>query len=132
KYIVTNDAKGSTPNRLHVTEAGYFDDDEDIIEAYNALPDEALCVVESTANGMGNWFETTFSDAWRARKKKEPHEFHAIFHPWFQDPNNRVASTSNMMLRFENEARALQEKFKLTDEQIFWWDRKKQSNRALV
>jgi hypothetical protein len=88
KYIITNDVKGATPNRLHVTEAAYFPKDESIIESFNALPDDALGIAESTAKGMGNWFEMTFTEAWTA-KKKQDHEWYAIFHPWFEDPNTR-------------------------------------------
>lgn len=132
KYVVTNDAKGSTPNRLHITEAAYFADDEQIIEAINALPEDALGIVESTACGMGNWFEMTFNDAWAALRAGRYHPWHALFDPWFDDPNNRVSSLEGRSLRYEDEARALQEKFGLDDGQIFWWDQKKQDNRDLV
>ena len=132
KYIVTNDVKGATPNRLHVTEAAYHPRDEDIIESFNALPDEALGIAESTAHGVGNWFEMTFTEAWTARLAGKKSRWYPVFHPWFEDPNNRVKTVDGMTLRYENEARGLKEKYGLADEQIFWWDQKKQDNRELV
>lgn len=131
KYIVTNDAKGSTPNRLHITEAAYFQKDETIVESLNALPEEALAIAESTAHGMGNWYEITFSEAWAAHQAGHKHSWYPLFQAWFEDPNNQTDPTEKE-LRYENEARMLQEKFHLTDPQIFWWDAKKQSNRDLV
>lgn len=132
KYIVTNDVKGTTPNRLHITEAAYFDEDEKIVEAFNALPEDALGIAESTANGMGNWFEMTFNDAWAAYQAGKYHPWLPLFDPWFVDPNNRVLSIEGRSLRFESEALALKEKFNLSDFQIYWWDQKKQDNRGLV
>ncbi|PQO47386.1 hypothetical protein [Blastopirellula marina] len=128
KYIVSNDLKGTTPDILHITEAGYFDDDERIKEALNALPPHGICVVESTAHGMGNWFEKTFNAAWAAMLEGVSFPWLPIFNPWFADPTNIVAVTEDMKLRFEDEARALQERYGLTDEQIFFWDQKKIDN----
>jgi hypothetical protein len=138
KYTVTGDVKGSTPNRLHGTEVGYFKRDENIIESINALPDDALGIMESTANGVGNWFEKTFMEAWIAWKKGEPTTWYPIFHPWFQDPNNRLPSAEGLRLKYETELRDLAAKLQeregilLTDEQLLWWDRRKQDNYDLV
>lgn len=137
KYVVTQDIKGATPNRLHITEAGYFEKDEAIIESINALPDEALCVAESTAHGVGNWFEQTFMEAWIAWKAGKFFKWRPVFHPWYEDPNNRVPKVEGMALRYEAEARAMREKLQaegieLCEKQLFWWDQKKQDNRDLM
>ncbi|QDT46178.1 hypothetical protein Pan258_01950 [Symmachiella dynata] len=132
KYIVSNDLKGTSPDILHISEAGYFDHDETIIESLNALPPHGIAVVESTAHGMGNWFETTFMDAWVAAQAGNPTHWLPVFNPWYADPYNRLVDITGLILRYEDEARELQEKYGLTDAQIFWWDQRKQENRDLV
>lgn len=132
KYVVSCDLKGTTPDILHVTEAAYFDNDEVLKESINALPPHGVCIVESTAHGVGNFFEQTFMEAWTAQQAGEPTQWLPIFNPWFTDPTNRVPSIVGLKLRYESEARELQQRFDLTDEQIFWWDQMKQINRELV
>lgn len=132
KYIVSSDLKGTTPDILHASEAGYFEDDEVLKESINALPPHGVCILESTAHGVGNFFEQTFMEAWTAYRQGRDTLWLPIFNPWFTDPTNRVPSTVGLTLRYENEARALQEKYRLDDEQVFWWDQMKQINRELI
>jgi len=132
KYIVSTDIKGTTPDIEHIAEAAYFQNDERILEALAALPPHGICIVESTAHGMGNWFEQAFNEAWAAKQAGKDHEWLPIFNPWYADPYNRVQNTKGMSLKYEAEAKDLQERFKLADEQIYWWDRRKQEHRDLV
>lgn len=132
KYSVSGDLKGSTPDILHLTEVAYFPSDEKLGESIASLPPHGICVAESTAYGEGNWFNTTFMEAWTANKAGKYHEWHAVFNPWHADAYNRVTVTPEMTLRYEAEARALQERYGLSDEQIFWWDQRKTDHRGLV
>lgn len=132
KYIVSNDLKGTSPDILHGTEVAYFANDEIIQESVNAVPPHGIVIFESTAHGVGNWFEITFMDAWTTAKAGKNHHWLPIFNPWFADPFNRVPTIDGLTLRFDAEARELQERYGLTDEQIFWWDQRKQENRDLV
>lgn len=132
KYIVSCDLKGTSPNILHVSEAGYFRDDEKLKEAVNALPPHGICIMESTAHGVGNFFHTTFMEAWTDLKAGKTPQWFPVFEPWYADPYSRVLTIEGLELRYENEARELQEKYGLSDEQIFWWDLRKQDNRELV
>jgi hypothetical protein len=132
KYVVSCDLKGTSPDILHLTEAAYHDHDETIQESINALPPHGICIAESTAHGVGNWFEYTFMDAWLAQQEGRDSQWFATFDPWFEDPANVVPSVEGLTLRYEAEARELQQTYGLIDEQIFWWDRAKQINRDLV
>lgn len=132
KYVVSTDVKGTTPNRLHITEAGYFKDDEVIKESILSVPPTGQIIVESTAHGMGNWFEQTFSEAWVAAQKGEKTNWHPIFHPWFDDPVNRDLSPDGYVFKYESEARALQEEYGLDEAQTVWWDKQKRDLRDLV
>ena len=119
KYIVSCDLKGTTPDILHITEAAYFTSDELLKEAINALPPHGICIVESTAHGMGNFFEQTFMDAWTAHLAGRDTQWLPIFNPWFTDPTNRVPSINGLTLRYESEAKELQAKYGLSDEQMY-------------
>lgn len=132
KYAVSGDLKGSTPDILHLTEVAYFPDDERLGEAIASLPPHGLCVAESTAYGEGNWFHLTFIEAWAARKAGKYHEWLPVFNPWFADPYNRVTVTAEMQLRYEAEAKELQQRYGLDDGQVFWWDQRKAEHRDLV
>ena len=132
KYIVSNDLKGTTPDILHISEVAYFKQDEVIQESINALPPHGVCIAESTAHGVGNWFETTFMENWTDYLAGKKTLWLPVFNPWFADPTNRVQDYTGLELRYESEARALQEKYALDESQVFWWDRAKQTNRDLV
>jgi len=132
KYIVSNDLKGTTPDILHISEVAYFPQDEVIQESINALPPHGVCIAESTAHGVGNWFETTFMENWTAHLEGKTTLWLPVFNPWFADPTNRVTDTAGLTLRYESEAKQLQETYGLDDLQMFWWDQAKQTNRDLV
>jgi hypothetical protein len=88
KYIVSTDVKGTSPDILHISEDAYHEHDEAIKESLNALPPYGVCIAESTAHGVGNWFETTFSEAWAEQLAGKMTQWLPIFHPRFADPTN--------------------------------------------
>ncbi len=71
-------------------------------------------------------------EAWAARKAGKYHEWLPVFNPWFADPHNRVTVTPDMQLRYEVEARELQQMYGLDEGQIYWWDKRKTERREKV
>lgn len=94
---------GSTPNTIHFSEAAKFQGDykrqrDIIMNVLNAVPlrGTSCVVVESTANGVGNWFEQTWKEAWKERDKpKNPGDWVPIFLSWKDDPANTLDVPSN-------------------------------------
>src|SRR5580704_13683666 len=56
----------------------------------------------------------------------------AVFNPWYRDPYNRVTVTPEMTLRYEAEARDLQQRYGVDNAQVFWWDQRNTEHRELV
>lgn len=126
KYSVDVEARGKTPTYLHISEVAYIDDTEKLEDTIESLPLGAVGIVESTANGKGNWFHKTFERNMRVLKEGGEPEWYPLFFAWFDDPINRYPSEGKMgQLRYEKEARELQSKYNLSDDQIYFWDRKR-------
>ena len=76
--------RSSTIHSLHASEVAFFPDAKTtMLGLLQAVPDEpnTLVVLESTANGIGDWFH----EMWQKASKGE-NEFTPIFLPWFIDP----------------------------------------------
>ena len=76
--------RSSTIHSLHASEVAFFlDAKTTMLGLLQAVPDEpnTLVVLESTANGIGDWFH----EMWQKASKGE-NEFTPIFLPWFIDP----------------------------------------------
>jgi len=81
-----NDAVGrsSTVHNLHASEVAFFPDARlTMLGLLQCVPDEmnTLVVLESTANGVGDWFHGMWQKATRGEN-----EFIPVFLPWFIDP----------------------------------------------
>lgn len=74
-------------------------------------------ILESTANGMGNWFHKAWQDAVSGKSGYE-----AIFIPWFWA--DEYATQPPAGHRFSDEDREYQGLHKLTDAQVYWRRRK--------
>lgn len=127
KYTIEVEARGVTPTVLHFTEAAYNEDQKKMEDSMESLPKEAMCIVESTANGRGNWFERTYTQAMEALERGEVPEWYPMFFAWFQDPNNRLPYDPATTVFYNpidvNEMKA---RFPFLDnEQLLFWDRKK-------
>lgn len=134
KYKVSADAKGTTNRILHISEAPYFRDEEKILDALNILPPNGICIMEGTARGVGNFFEKTFMEAWRQKQAGETPTWDPVFFPWYDDPTNVVSDelVAARELVHKGEALELKEKYNLTDNQVWFWDMKKQENDEFV
>lgn len=125
KYSVDVEARGLTPTILHFSEIAYAEDEAKLEDTLESLPQTALGIAESTANGKGNWFERTFMDNWHRLQRGEKPIWFPLFFAWFDDPTNRMPLEEGMRLIFAKDCAEIKARFKLDDEQVLWWDRKK-------
>lgn len=78
----TKAARGQTINALHASEVGFWERPEELMLGMRqAVPQRpgSLIVLESTANGVGNWFY----DTWNAACEREV-EYEPLFFPWWK------------------------------------------------
>ena len=76
--------RGTTVHNLHASEVAFFPDAKTtMLGLLQCVPDElnTFVVLESTANGVGDWFHEMFQKATRGEN-----DFIPIFLPWFIDP----------------------------------------------
>lgn len=89
KDETTADDRGrsGTIHRLHCTEVAFYRSPEATMTALlEAAGDHAEVVIESTANGVGNWFHRAVTAARRGRFAG----FGFHFYAWFEHPTYRV------------------------------------------
>ena len=79
--------RGDTINNLHVSEAAHVKDSDKIVTTMAAVPENARSniSVESTANGVGDWFEETWSDCMTGHGPFKP-----LFFGWWRKKLNRI------------------------------------------
>lgn len=127
--------RSSTTHNLHASEVAFFPDAQiTMLGLLQSIPDQpnTMVVLESTANGVGDWFH----DMWKRAERGE-NEFTPIFLPWFiQDEYTREFRSEAEKKQFIDEVEAvsinsngdevhtyeheLMEKFDLTYEQLNW------------
>ena len=127
--------RSSTIHNLHASEVAFFPDAKTtMLGLLQAVPDQpnTLVVLESTANGVGDWFH----EMWMKAERGE-NEFTPIFLPWFIQPEyTRPFRSEAEKQQFIEEVSTvtkntngeeirtyeweLKEKFGLTWEQLNW------------
>lgn len=112
--------------KLHCTEVAHYANQEVLTGVLNACVDTAWRVLETTANGVGEKFYQLWEEAGDAAAKSS---WKRHFFAWWMDPTNVRAPEKNFVAsEQEREMRtAIQSefKFKITDEQIFWYRQKR-------
>ena len=82
--------RGATIQNLHCSEFAFWPEPaEALLAALEAVPDDGRVVIESTANGMGNYFHDLWTQALEGRGRFKPQ-----FYTWFEDPSY-VAAVSD-------------------------------------
>lgn len=127
--------RSSTTHNLHASEVAFFPDAKTtMLGLMQSVPDEmnTFVVLESTANGVGDYFHTIWNQAVRGEN-----EFIPIFLPWFIDPLYKMpfksdeeykqfiseveyVGTDSRGGRFNTYEHNLKEKFNLSYEQLNW------------
>lgn len=125
--------RGDTINNLHVSEAAHVKDHNKIIATMAAQPENqrSNISVESTANGVGDWFEETWSDC-----VARTGAFRAMFFGWWRKELNRIHPPKDYKPSQEAmlKAQTVLAEFgqKLDREQLYWWETTKTKQRKLM
>jgi hypothetical protein len=85
----TDAGRSKTLHALHASEVAFWDDPETLMDGLRqSIPDYGLSAIflESTANGIGNYFYQTWIDAVKGES-----EYKAMFFPWHQFPEYTAA-----------------------------------------
>ena len=117
-YIGTAGARafghGDTINNLHVSELSRWNNQERILSGLlQAVPKNGRIVIETTANGYGDYFYNLWTRSNSDNPSYKPH-----FIPWFETPEY-IRPVEKDFLLSESEI-AIKEKYHLTDEQMAW------------
>lgn len=127
--------RSATYHNIHASEVAFFPDAQTtMLGLLQAVPDQpnTTVILETTANGVGDWFH----DIWKKAERGE-NEFIPVFLPWFIQPEYTRAFTSeaekknfideielitldsqgNSVRTYEKE---IMEKHELTYEQLNW------------
>lgn len=108
--------RSSTIQLFHGSEVAYWNNAEEHAKGIlQAVPDEdgTEIILESTANGVGNYFH----QMWQKAEAGES-EFIAVFLPWYWQ-EEYVKQVPQDFVR-TNEESELAEQYELTDEQLMW------------
>jgi hypothetical protein len=108
--------RSSTLQLFHGSEVGFWPHaDTHAAGVLQAVPDEpgTEVILESTANGVGNFFHQKWRDAETGRS-----DYVAIFVPWFWQEEYRKPLPADFAV--DEEEREYQEQYGLDDEQIYW------------
>ena len=111
-----NALRSATVHNLHMSEIAFWPyPRETYTSAMQAVPThpKTCVIIESTANGVGNFFY----DLWQRAKRGES-EFTPLFFPWFLEDEYKMPVPDDFQLT--EEEKELKEEFDLSDEQIVW------------
>jgi len=116
--------RSSTIQCLHASEVGFWDDPETLMTGLRqAMPTfgTTALFLESTANGVGNWFHQVCTKA-----RKGQSEFEFAFYPWHEHPEYTAAylppedSGKYALVDLDKEEQTLRKRFNLDDGRLIW------------
>lgn len=97
--------RGSTISTLHASEIGFWDDAETLWGGLEpSIPNRhgTFVCLESTANGVGNWFH----EEWQRAELGES-AFSPVFFPWYRHPATRIFGTALESIDLDSEEKEL-------------------------
>ena len=120
--------RGTTVPRLHISEAAYIKDREELkTGAKQAVPKTGRITEESTGNGMEGFYDDVMDALDKQQKAKaggtplSPHDYRVFFYAWFENLEYSLVGTlpeaDGTRYGDEEELRA---KYNLTDGQLLW------------
>lgn len=116
----TRAGRGQTLNALHASEVGFWEYPEELMLGMRqTIPNRpgSMIVLESTANGVGNWFY----DTWNAAMENEV-EYAPLFFPWwkhYEYTASHTGLTRPAVFHKTEEERAL-EKMGASEDHLIW------------
>ncbi|SEA53576.1 hypothetical protein SAMN05421743_105209 [Thalassobacillus cyri] len=112
----TDFGRGSTINNLHCSEVAFWPDPETLMTGLlQAVPRDGRVVLETTANGVGNYFYRTYQEAKAGEVQWEPH-----FYRWFDHPDYQLPLDKGEKLSPTKEEQLTVDQYNLTPEQLKW------------
>lgn len=103
--------RGDTIHGLHASELGFWDTPEHVAESLlNSIPSGkgTMIVFESTANGIGNYFERVWREAEAGEVEYFPLFFSWLRHPEYTAEHYRLDALDKPLTNLDTEERALQ------------------------
>jgi hypothetical protein len=97
--------RGSTLHAVHASEVAFYPDPETLMLGLSqTIPQRhgTIVVLESTANGVGNWFY----DEWQAAEEGES-DYIPLFFPWYKHPEYKLHTTLTVKSELIPEERVL-------------------------
>jgi len=121
--------RGQTINNLHCSEFAFWPKPEEaLIALTEAVPADGRIVIESTANGIGNYFHDLWTAAKAGGNRFAPH-----YYVWFESPEYQAPITGEeaaaMQAELAAEEAALVRRYHLTMGQIKWRREKRRELR---
>lgn len=108
--------RGQTFQHVHLSELAFYNKPDEIMFGLNmSVPNDpnTTIIIESTANGMGNYFHGMWQSAVAGENSYAP-----VFLPWKDDDGYRQDVPEDFKLT--KEERKLKREHKLDDEQVQW------------
>lgn len=109
--------RGSTLHAVHASECAFYPDPETLMVGLNqTIPNKhgTIVVLESTANGVGNWFHKTWMEAEEGQSEYVP-----VFYPWYKHPEYELPTTLHVKAELDADERQLL-KLGATFENLQW------------
>lgn len=108
--------RGQTINYVLCSEVAFWDNPEDVMMGLlEAVPADGEIVIESTANGIGNYYHTTYVEA-----KKSKNNWKSHFYAWFEHPEYQKPLNPGEVIEYTEDEQELVDKYKVTPEQLKW------------
>lgn len=119
-YIGTAGSKsfgrGDTISHLHCSEVAFWENPADIMTGLlQSVPYQGNVIIETTANGIGNYFHRLWLKSQEDRSVFKPH-----FFPWHLNPEYHLRLDKGEKLTLTPEEEMLKVQFKLSNEQLKW------------
>lgn len=128
-----NATRSSTFNLIHASEVAFWQNASDIMLGMEqTLPEipHSFEALESTANGIGNYFY----NQWKLAEAKDI-DMTPVFFPWFWDPTYRASyiNLPHRRFKYDNEERILA-KIGVDDDQLLWrrWAIKNRAQNDII
>lgn len=113
--------RGRTITFLHASEVGFWDDPQALMTGLRqTIPNEpsSVIILESTANGLGNFFHQTWNDAVDGLNEYTP-----MFFPWWRHPEY-TASAARLTMpplgKLDDEEKFLSAKLGVDNDHLQW------------
>jgi hypothetical protein len=107
-----------TYHAVHCSECAFWEDPETLMVGLNqSIPYKhgTIVIIESTANGIGNWYHEEWVRAVHGQSQYVP-----LFFPWWKHSEYAIPNTTLKQYDLNKTERDIQEKYGLTLPQLAW------------